>query len=172
MKRALFATLVFAALILAGAAYVYAQEDSSSLIIRPSEMKDGETKTFIDDGNKITVKRNGDTINVDIEGADSTKRLTIVKTGDSDIRIERDGQRVIVAPPRIRIEGLPELREKRREMTQQWFECPKDGTMLRVPKGKEDETYRCPVDGTAMEKKKGRGYTIWWGDGVLEGTSL
>ena len=35
----------------------------------------------------------------------------------------------------------------------QWFVCPADGTVMRVPDGRETGTYKCPVDGTTMRKR-------------------
>ena len=58
MKRiALFAVL--ALLLVAGAAFVYAEEShgSTKLTIEPSQMKDGETKTLVDGDKTITVKK-------------------------------------------------------------------------------------------------------------------
>jgi len=171
MKRAFLAI----GLIFIGAAAMAAEEDSSSLTIRPSQMKDGETKTFIDDGKKITVRRDGDALKIEVDGADETKRLTIVKTGEGDITIDRDGERrgfrIQTPGGRLMIDGLPQP-GRRQLANENWFVCPKDGTMVRVPEGKEKETYRCPVDGTTLEKKKGRGFTIWMGEGLLEGHPL
>lgn len=178
MKRAIIAVGILLAVIAVGVAYGADEESSSSLVIRPSTMRDGETKTLIDDGRKITVKRNGDAVNIEIEGAGQTRKLTIVKTGDQDIVIDPEDsdtrRRVVIGPgsSRILIDGLPGLSDKKRPFTENWFVCPKDNSMLRVPEAKEDATYKCPVDGTTMERKKGRGFTIWMGDGSLEGIRL
>lgn len=177
MKRAVLAVGILLAVIAVGVAYGVELEDSSSLVIRPSTMREGETKTFIDDGRRITVKRNGDAVNIEIEGAGETRKLTIVKTGDQDIVIEPEDSRrkvQVIGPgaSRILIDGLPGVSDKKRALTENWFVCPKDNSMLRVPDAREDATYKCPVDGTTMERKKGRGFTIWMGEGSLEGTRL
>lgn len=177
MKRALFAVGILIVLIIIGAATLAAQDDSSSLVIRPSTMKDGESKTLIDDGRKITVKRNGDSVNIEIDGAGETRRLTIVKSGGGEIVIDSDGQgrRLEVLGPgssRILLDGFRGSRGKKEGLRENWFVCPEDQTMLRVPEGKEGATYKCPVDGTVMERKKGRGFSIWMSEGSLEGTQL
>ena len=61
MKRHWLITL--ASLLLIGiAAIAYARSSGSSITVTPSEMKNGETKTFTDDGRTITLRRDGDTI--------------------------------------------------------------------------------------------------------------
>jgi hypothetical protein len=175
MKRyAVFAILGL--FIVAGAVAVYAgdRHSSSRLTINPSEMKDGETKTFTDEGRKVTVRRDGDTTHVTIEGAEGTKTLSITSDG-GDIRIDRDGverRKIVIgdgARPRILIDGmdLPH-HEMLPRKAQTWFVCPKDKAMLRVPEEKADETFKCPVDGTTMEKRKGRGFAFFFDDGMFE----
>jgi hypothetical protein len=168
----------FLCVLLAGAAIVYAAETGSSsrLTISPSEMKDGETKTLVDGDNTITVKRNGDTIDVKIEGAGKTRNVTIVRGGDGIVRIERDGHDGVhtwtVGPDRHRVvvDGLdittPDVHVLPRfgSNAQTWFVCPKDHTMLRVPDDKKDGAFKCPVDGTTMEKRKGRGFAFFFDD--------
>ena len=175
MKRyAMFAVLL--CVLVAGAAIVYASDEGSSsrLSISPSDMKDGETKTLVDGDNTITVKRNGDTIDVKIEGAGKTRNVTIVRGGDGTIRVERggrDGVHTWVAGPdrpRILIDGMefgPDVKLLPRvPKIQTWFVCPKDHTMLRVPDEKKEDTFKCPVDGTTMEKRKGRGFAFFFDD--------
>ena len=177
MKRyAMVAVLL--CVVLAGAAFVYAAEagSSSRLTVSPSEMKDGETKTLVDGDNTITVKRNGDTIDVKIEGAGKTRNVTIVRGGDGTIRVERSGghdgtHTWMLGPdrPRVLIDGMdfgPNMRLLPRSghSAQTWFVCPKDHTMLRVPEDKKDGTFKCPVDGTTMEKRKGRGFAFFFDD--------
>jgi len=149
---------------------------SSRLTINPSEMKDGETKTFTDDGRKVTVKKDGDTTHVTIEGAKGTKTLTITNDG-SDIRIDgADGTRrkIVVGPdrPRVLIDGMDFQHFGPHEMLphkmQTWFVCPKDKAMLRVPEEKADETFKCPIDGSTMEKRKGRGFAFFYDDDAFE----
>jgi hypothetical protein len=186
MKRyAVFAILLL--FIVAGAAAVYAADrhSSSRLTINPSEMKDGETKTFTDDGRKVTVTREGNTTKVLIEGADGTKTLSITND-DGEIRIDgADGKRrkvIQIGPdrPRILIDGMDfkDFNFKGLEdfprhglmprKAQTWFVCPKDHTMLRVPDEKSDDTFKCPIDGTTMEKKKGRGFAFFFDDELFE----
>ena len=177
MKRyAIFAVLLLT--LVAGATIVYAAEEGSSsrLTISPSDMKDGETKTLVDGDNTITVKRNGDAINVKIEGAGKTRTVTIVRGGDHTIRIQRDGggrdHSWVIGPdrPRIMIDGMDfgtpgaHLLPRIDRSAQTWFVCPKDHTMLRVPDDKKDDAFKCPVDGTAMEKRKGRGFAFFFDD--------
>lgn len=108
MKRFLVATAVTVCL---SASAVYAH---SALTIRPSDMKDGETKVLTDDDRKITVHRDGDKLRVEIDKAGRTESLTIVRDGDS-VRIERgDGVSTFVYGPgsdslrrRIIIDGKP-----------------------------------------------------------------
>ena len=181
MKRyAVLAILLL--LVVAGAVAVHAADrhSSSRLTINPSEMKDGETKTFTDDGRKVTVRRDGDTTHVTIEGAEGTKSLSITSDGSS-VRIDRDGfgmKSWIVGPnrPRIMIDG-EEFRDGMdfrgrpfRELpsAQTWFVCPKDHTIMRVPEEKSDQTFKCPLDGTTMEKRKGKGFAFFFDDGEFE----
>ena len=183
MKRyAVFAILGL--IIVAGAVAVDAgdRHSSSRLTINPSEMKDGESKTFTDDGRTVTVRRDGDTTKVTIEGAEGTKTLSITSDG-SEVRIDRDGaikRRIVIGDsdrPRIYIDGkdmdfkglesLPR-HEMFQRKAQTWFVCPKDKTMLRVPDEKADDTFKCPVDGTTMEKRKGRGFAFFFDDGLFE----
>jgi biopolymer transport protein ExbD len=175
MKRyTLFAVLLLFIVTAAWAA-------SSRITINPSEMKDGETKTFTDDDRKVTVKRDGDTTHVTIEGAKGTRTLSITSAG-GDIRIERDGteRRKIVIDgdrrPRVLIDGMDVMHFAPHEMlprkAQTWFVCPKDKAMLRVPEEKADESFKCPIDGTTMEKKKGRGFAFFFDDGAFESHDL
>lgn len=178
MKRSLYA--LAAALLLGFGAYLYAD---STLVVKPSEMKNGETKTITDDGRTITVTREGDTTHVKIDDAGQVDRLTITRDGNR-IRIGHSGdgdmRSFIVGPERrqIIIDGVPldkfmdrEPLRPRRGM-QTWFVCPKDHTTLRVPAGKEDQTYKCPVDGTVMEKKKGHGFQFFFDDSTFESHEL
>ncbi|MEK6375496.1 MAG: hypothetical protein AABO58_22690 [Acidobacteriota bacterium] len=169
MKRyAVFAILGL--FIIAGAVAVYAADrhSPSRLTINPSEMKDGESKTFTDEGRKVTVRRDGDTTHVTIEGAEGTKTLSITSDG-SGIRIDRDGverRKIVIGSDRL-LEGFPR-HEMLPRKAQTWFVCPKDKAMLRVPEEKADETFKCPVDGTTMEKRKGRGFAFFFDDDVFE----
>jgi len=82
MKRiALLAVL--ALLLVAGAAFVYAEEShgSTKLTIEPSQMKDGETKTLVDGDKTITVKKSGDSVDIRIEGAGKTRTITLNNSG-------------------------------------------------------------------------------------------
>src|SRR5947207_12103944 len=133
---------------------------ATRLTINPSEMKDGETKTFTDDGCKVTVHRDGDTTSVTIEGAGGTKSLSITND-DGDIHIDGfDGKRrtFVVGPdfnvPEFKFKSLDDLPRHglMPKKAQTWFVCPKDHTMLRVPDDQvDDKTFKCPVDGTTME---------------------
>ena len=115
----------------------------STITVRPSDLKDGETKTFKEHGKKFIFKRDGD-----------VTHLTIVDGGTIRIDDETVLRRPLMVMPRVR----PQIPH------QTWFECPKDHTILRVPEGKEDATYKCPVDGTTMEKRKGRGFAFFFND--------
>jgi len=177
MKRFAMLALLLC-FVLMGAAFVYAETGSfSRLTISPSDMKDGETKTLVDGDTTITVKRNGDALDVKIDGAGKTRHITIVRGGDGEIRVERsgagnDGTHTWVVGtdrPRVLIDGenfsVPGLRVlPRHPASQTWFVCPKDHTMLRVPDDKKDGTFKCPVDGTTMEQRKGRGFAFFFDD--------
>ena len=157
MKRiALIAVLLIVTL----AAY-----GSTKLTIEPSQMKDGETKTLVDGDKTITVHKNGDNLDIKIEGAGKTKTITLNNAG-GNISIFKDGDgfafRTIPGAPRVL---LDEHFEKMGPRAQTWFVCPKDHTMLRVPDDKADQTFTCPVDGTTMEKKKGRGFAFFFDHG-------
>src|SRR5207245_2719937 len=111
-----------------------------------------------------------------IEGAAKTRSLTVNRAEDGTIRIDRESPRaMIIGPtgPRVMIDGmeLPSRTFPGARM-QTWFVCPKDHTMLRVPAGKENETFKCPVDGTTMEKRKGRGFGFFFDDDLFESESL
>jgi hypothetical protein len=113
----------------------------------------------------VTVTRNGDELNIRIEGGGTANRLSITRSGDA-FRIEREGSsRTWVMPPGAAF-NAPDVRSFRFHNTQKqtWFFCPKDHSMLRVPDGKDDQTYKCPVDGTTMEKRKGSGFAFFFND--------
>ena len=180
MRRTLTAACC-ALLLVCGGAALYAAS-GTTLTVKPSEMRDGETKTVTDDGRTITVRREGNTTHLRIEGADKTEELTITREGNR-IRVGRvgsDGTRgFVIAPNRERLViegfGLEDLEKAPRSRgtdrdrgLQTFFVCPKDRTTLRVPQDKTDQTYRCPVDGTVMEKRKGRGFTFFFDDNSIE----
>ncbi|HEY8133229.1 MAG TPA: hypothetical protein VII12_15220 [Thermoanaerobaculia bacterium] len=165
MKRVSIALLMLFLL----AAVVYG---ATAITVNPSEMKNGETKSLVDGRNTITVRRDGDDVNIKIEGAGTTQSLTITRSGDS-FRVERGGVHGgmwIPSEPRILMD-MPRFREKTK-LNQTWFVCPKDHTMLRVPAGKDDQTYKCPVDGTTMEKKKTHGFSFFFDDSDFDVESL
>ena len=181
MKRTWIA-LACAALLAGGALYA---ESSSTLTVTPSEMKDGETKTFTDNGRTITVDRKGDTTTVRIEGADKTEKLTITRDGNRITigRLDSDGARsLVIGPERRRIvidgvpmdgfENLPRFHKFPAQKATTFFVCPKDQTTLRVPEEKSEETFKCPVDGTEMEKRKGRGFTFFFDDDSFDSNIL
>lgn len=175
-------SLAVIALVLLGVAGSLFAGSRSSISVRPSEMKEGETKTFSDDGKTITIRREGDTTHVRIEGAGETENLTITKDGKGAVIVERDGKRTLVmaAPrPRIVIDGVPfdenvmpkmPLLPKHKAKT--LFVCPKDKTQLHVPEEKAGDAFKCPVDGTAMEKKKGHGFSFYFDDDLFETNEL
>ena len=164
MKRiALFAVL--ALLLVAGAAFVYAEEShgSTKLTIEPSQMKDGETKTLVDGDKTITVKKSGDSVDIKIEGAGKTRTITLNNSGGNISIFKGDGlgfRSITGVEPKILIDReLPRFEQMGRSLP--WFVCPKDHTMLRVPEDKADQTWKCPVDGTTMEKKKARAFAFF-----------
>jgi hypothetical protein len=164
---------------------------ATRLTINPSDMKNGETKTFTDDGRKVTVHRDGDTMHVTIEGANGTRSLSITND-DGAIHIDGfDGKRktFIVGPDgAFNFDGkeftIPDFKEFKGldtlprhglmpKKAQTWFVCPKDHTMLRVPDDKvDDKEFKCPVDGTTMEKRKGRGFAFFFDDDMFESHDL
>jgi hypothetical protein len=172
MKRfAVFAILLL--FIVAGAVAVSAADRRSStrFSINPSEMRDGETKTFTDDGKKVTVRREGDATHVTIEGANGTKTLTITNDG-SDVRIGPDRPRVLIDGMDFKGLGDVPRHGLMPRKAQTWFVCPKDHTVMRVPEDKSDDTFKCPVDGTTMEKRKGRGFAFFFDDDMFESHDL
>jgi hypothetical protein len=165
MKRTL---IIIAVLALAAVAWA-----GTSITVTPDSMKNGETKTLTDDGTKIKVTRNGGDVDIRIEGAGESRRITISRSGEGDIHISRNGRHTYTyqIPEMPEMPRIPPIRVPRmhEEHFDGLFVCPKDGTTLRVPKGKEGQTFKCPVDGTVMEKKKGHGFTmIIDGDDVIE----
>ena len=170
MKRiALFAVLL--SFVVAGAAFVYAEEShgSTKLTIEPSQMKDGETKTLVDGDKTITVKKSGDSVDIKIEGAGKTRTITLNNSG-GNISIFKGGdglgfRTITGGEPKILIDreisaAMPRFEHLERAQT--WFVCPKDHTMLRVPEEKAEQSWKCPVDGTEMEKRKGRGFALFF----------
>lgn len=152
----------------------------SSFTVTPSEMKDGETKTLVDGETTITVRRDGSTVSIKIDKADETKTITINRLSDGRISIGRGkGHTLLFGPDRKKIviegmtalEGLPELRAFRHKSMES-FRCPKDDTVLRVPKEKAEQTFKCPVDGTVMEKSKTRVFTPDFDYDFFFGTDL
>jgi hypothetical protein len=164
MKR-----LLFVAVTLLCAVAVYA---STAFTINPSEMKSGESKKLVDGDRTVTVTRNGDAVDIRIDGGAAAEKLTITR-GHQGYRIERDGAQTWVVPG-AGLEGLQGLEGLRvpavrsfkfnNASKQTWFVCPKDHTMMRVPEGNTDQTFKCPVDGTAMEKRKGAGFAFFFDD--------
>jgi hypothetical protein len=186
--RRYWTALVCTAL-LAVAALALNADESTSLSIEPSEMKDGETKTFTDDGRSrtITVRRQGNSTEIRIDGADKTDRVTITREGNRIHigRLDSEGglRSFVVGPERRRIvvdgmtipdlENLPKFRTLPPPgKASTWFVCPKDKATLRVPEEKADQTFKCPVDGTTMEKRKGRGFTLFMDDDGFESNIL
>ena len=171
MKRNIALAVVAMVVLVSGSA-VYAH---STFSIKPAELKDGETKTFSEDGRTVTVRRDGDRIVVNIDKAGEAKKLVIVNGDSGEIKIDAAGEglrSLVIGPERRRIvindralEDLPHVRPLR---MQSWFVCPKDGTALRVPEDKQDESFKCPIDGTPMEKKKAPGFTFFFGDGDFD----
>jgi hypothetical protein len=178
MPRRTLLAIACATVLIATAAH--AGNSSSTLTVKPSEMKDGETKTIVEDGKTITVRRDGDTTHVKIEGAGTTEALTITRE-EGQITIGREeggGRRTLVVGPereRIVIRGLdldeldmPRFRALPERGPQTFFVCPKDKTTLRVPKENSEQEFKCPVDGTPMERRKGHGFTFYFDDSSIE----
>jgi hypothetical protein len=168
MKRFLLLTIL-GVLFVTGGALLYA-DSAGVLSVKPSEMKSGEVQTLSGGGRTITIRRDGDTMNVKIDGADSAEKLVI--TNGSTIRVDAGHGRhtLVVGPERrhIVIDGFPldgeKLLPQPRNHAMSWFVCPKDHTTLHVPDDKADQTFKCPVDGTTMEKRKGRGFSFFFDD--------
>jgi len=141
MKRFRF-LLVLTILLCAGVA-VYA---SSTITVKASDLKAGETKTVVDDGKTITITRDGDGVKVivegDGEGRHHSRRIIINGTPLGDLLDHH-----VIRP---------------RSSNQTWFVCPKDHAMLRVPEGNDADSFKCPVDGATMEKRKGRAFTFFF----------
>jgi hypothetical protein len=161
-------TTFIACVLVFASAFALDARGATTLTVNPSEMRDGETKTIMDDGLTITVRREGDTTRIDMEGAGQTEGLSITRDGRR-IRIGRhgDGSRSIIISPG-RVERLPLFRSIPGGKSQTFFVCPKDQSMLRVPDDKSGETYRCPVDGSTMEKRRGRGFTLFFDDSAID----
>ena len=162
MKKLMF---ILAALVIAAAAYA-----STTITVTPSTMKDGETKTLTDDGSTIKVTRNGDAVDVKIEGAGGSRTVTVTHGGDGDITINRNGRHMRIVTPDVVVPPV-HVRPFHESRLGSIYVCPKDGTTLRVPNDKDKETdksYKCPVDGTTMEKKKGRGFSFYFDDSAFD----
>lgn len=193
MKRFLLSLTAAAALLAGSLAYA---ASNTTITVSPNDMKDGETKTLVDDGKTIKVVRHGDDLEFTIEGGGKTKHVTIVNGANGEVRMMRelserdrraragrdypdDGKphprRIVVAGPGhedVIIDGKP-LDEYLRQTIPHHlragtvYTCPKDHATLRVPDGKDDATYKCPVDGTTMEKRKGTGFSFFFDDDVF-----
>lgn len=162
MKRLMFAVLL---LVVAFGAVA-----STVITIDPSEMKSGETKTLTDGGKTITIRRDGESLDIRIDGAGGSKKVTISRDGDHFTIRPRVEAFELGPKGKIWIDGheIPAFRPRAfKAPTQTWYVCPKDHATLRVPEGsKEDATYKCPVDGTVMEKRKGLGFQYFFSEGV------
>lgn len=91
----------------------------------------------------------------------------IIKIGDGDDATTDTRTIVIPKHRRILLDGVPALRG----LSETWYVCPKDHTMVRIPKSKADDdaTYKCPLDGSPLEKRKGRGVLFMIeGDNVID----
>ena len=169
MKKVIF---ILAALVIAAAAYA-----STAIVVTPSSMKEGETKTLTDDGTTVKVTRSGDNVDIKIEGAGESRTITVTHGADGNLEIHRDGHRmriitpdVIVPPVHVPEIRMPRFHENRIGTV---YVCPKDGATLRVPDAKEkDKELKCPLDGTTMEKKKGRGFAFFFDDDLFESHDL
>jgi hypothetical protein len=135
---------------------------ATAFTIDPSEMKSGESKKLVDGDRTVTITRNGESLDIRIEGGASADKLTITR-GRDGFRIDRDGGRTWVLPNNENFH-VPAIRQFRfnAPRTQTWFVCPKDHTMMRVPEGKSDATFKCPIDGATMEKRKGSGFAFFF----------
>lgn len=158
-------------------ATVLMAEELTSIVVRPSSMKQGEMKAMVDDGRKISIERRDNTLEVLIEGAAALDRLEVTREG-REIRVVRgesgpseDERKVTVIGPGgtgISI-GLPTSKDRKDEgkgsekSDEIWYVCPKDSALLKVPEATEKSTFRCPIDGTPMERRKGRAFSIWIG---------
>ena len=166
MKKVVF---ILAAILIAAAAWA-----STAITVTPSSMKDGETKTLTDDGTTVKVTRNGDNVDIKIDGAGESRTITVTHGGDGNIEIQRDGRRMRIVTPDVVVPPIhvPHFRESRLGTV---YVCPKDGATLRVPDDKDkdkDKSFKCPVDGTTMEKKKGRGFSFYFDDSDFEAFDL
>ncbi len=162
--------VILAILVVAAAAYA-----STAITVTPSTMKNGETKTLTDDGATIKVTRNGENVDIQVEGAGGAKHITVTRSGDGDIRIDRDRRVIIngrdIVVPEVHVPEIHVPRMHQRH-ARTMFVCPKDGTTLSVPDGKEEQTYKCPVDGTTLEKKKGKSFSFYFDDSDFEAFDL
>src|SRR5258708_5848332 len=154
MKRFLLLTIL-GALFVAGGALLYA-DSAGVLSVKPSEMKSGEVQTLTGGGRTITIRRDGDTVNVKIDGADSAEKLVI--TNGATIGVDAGGHgrhTLIVGPERhhIVIDGFPFDGEKLlplpRNHAMTWFVCPKDHTTLHVPVDR-----RLVTDATGYDRER------------------
>lgn len=140
---------------------------STAFTVDPSEMKSGETKKLVDGDRTVTITRNGEALDIRIEGGASSDKLTITR-GHGGFRIDRDGGRTFIAPQMGENFSfhVPNIRQFKfnAPKSQTWFVCPKDHTMMRVPEGKSDGTFKCPIDGATMEKRKGSGFAFFFDD--------
>lgn len=117
MKRyAVFAILLF---VVAGAV-----ANVTRFSINSSEMKDGETKTFTEDGRKVTVRRDGDVTHVTVEDPrilDDVPRHGL---------IPRKAQTFFVCPKDHTMLRVPD------EKSGETFKCPVDGSTMEKRKGR------------------------------------
>lgn len=165
-----------AAALLTIAATVVMADELTSMVVRPSSMKQGEMKAMVDDGRKISIERRDNTVEVVIEGAAALDRLEVTSE-DREIRVVRGGESgssdnerkvTVIGPGGTGISiGLPgEKRDDGRgneKSDEAWYVCPRDSALLKVSAATEKTIFRCPVDGTPMERRKGRAYSFWIG---------
>ena len=154
--------LLLVVLLTAGVA-VYA---SSVITVKPSDVKQGETKTIVDDGKTVRITRDGDRLKIVVDHGDRKREITIEGDGDDDDDFDFDVPRH-GHPRRIIINGrslddLLDVPMLRGHHDDSWFVCPKDKAMLRVPEPKDGDSFKCPVDGTTMEKRKAPAFTFFF----------
>jgi hypothetical protein len=167
-------SLAFAVLLLSTAA----------IEVNTDRLADGATQTFSVGSRQVAVHKSGDTTTVRVQELDRIDTVTLtVQPGRLSIAHKDNGVErrfIVLDRPRVVVDGIdlePYLAgatagepggvvplPDKRPVVQggpQYYICPKDEVMLRLPNGPANRELHCPLDGTLMKRGMGPQSQYW-----------